>query len=116
MWHRHTRCGAFSTDHIRTRRRSHPMSRVLMKALVAAGAVAMGIAGLGGDASAVGGRTTQVDGLLEPDADGSCTDNPASAGTYDVSGSLVGCWSVDTFVVNHESNAAGLVASGNETL
>ena len=90
------------------------MNRVLVKALAAGAAVALGITGLGGDVSA-GGRTTQVEGLLEPDADGSCTDNPASVATYDVSGSLVGCWYVDTFVVNHESNAGGFVATGTET-
>ena len=57
---------------------------------------------------------TQVAGLLVPDESGVCTGDPASLGTYVVSGDLEGCWYTDTFVVEHESHAGGFLASGTE--
>jgi len=59
--------------------------------------------------------TTQLKGLLVPDTSGVCTDHSASFGTYVVSGTLAGCWYIDTFDVQHESHAGGFVASGTET-
>ena len=58
--------------------------------------------------------STKVEGLLVPDQSGVCHDDAASVGTYTVSGTLEGCWYIDTFVVHHESHAGGFVASGTE--
>ena len=89
------------------------ITRTLTKTITAV-AVGLLVITVSGTASAKAGGTTQVAGLLEPDHDGSCTDAPNAAGAYDVSGSLVGCWYVDTFVVEHESSAGGFVSSGTE--
>ena len=91
------------------------MHRTTRKSLVAIVIVTLSIAAYGGTASAGDRGTTQVGGLLEPDQDGSCTARPDAAATYDVSGSLVGCWYVDTFIVDHDSNAGGFVSHGTET-
>ena len=92
------------------------MKRTLTRAMAAISVVMLTIALFGGAASAGSPGTTQVSGLLAPDRDGSCTEHESpQGGAWDVSGSLVGCWYVDTYVVEHESNAGGFVASGTET-
>jgi hypothetical protein len=65
--------------------------------------------------AALAAGATQVSGLMSPDTAGACTAHPAAAAAYVVTGSLVGCWYVDTFDVEHESAAGGFVASGTET-
>jgi hypothetical protein len=92
------------------------MSRALLKTVGAVAIVLLSAVAYADTASAGDRGTTQVAGLLEPDQDGSCTANPSAAGgAYDVSGSLVGCWYVDTFTVDHESHVGGFVAHGTET-
>ena len=87
-----------------------------MRATAAMCAVMFALVALAGAASARSTGTTQVSGLLEPDRDATCTEHPnPEGGAWDVSGSLVGCWYVDTYVVENESHAGGFVASGTET-
>jgi hypothetical protein len=57
---------------------------------------------------------TQVSGLLSPDSAESPACEPGT-GAYVVSGTLVGCWYTDTFVVEHTSAAGGFRATGTET-
>jgi len=91
------------------------MRRAPNRILAALAVVVFGLAASVGTAAAGDRGTTQVAGLLEPDQDASCTANAGAAATYDVSGDLVGCWYVDTFVVDHSSSAGGFVAHGTET-
>jgi hypothetical protein len=92
------------------------MKRALLRRTAVMAAALFTVAALPGMASAAASGTTQVSGLLEPDRDASCIEHPdPEGGAWDVSGSLVGCWYVDTYVVENESNAGGFVASGTET-
>jgi hypothetical protein len=92
------------------------MKRALAPAIAALIVAMLTMAPLGSAATASTGGTTQVSGLLAPDRDGSCTEHPnPEGGAWDVTGALVGCWYVDTFVVDHQSNGGGIVASGTET-
>jgi hypothetical protein len=91
------------------------MERALRKTSVTIAVIVLSIFAFGAAAIAGGNGTTQVSGLLEPDLDASCTDHPSAVASYDVSGSLVGCWYVDTFVVEHASNGGGSVSTGTET-
>jgi hypothetical protein len=65
--------------------------------------------------AALAAAATQVEGLLTPDTSATCTAHPSAAAAYVATGSLVGCWYVDTFAVDHESAAGGFVAHGTET-
>ena len=58
---------------------------------------------------------TQVSGLLTPDSAASCTAVPGAVAAYVATGSLVGCWYIDTFVVDNESAAGSFVSHGTET-
>jgi hypothetical protein len=92
------------------------MKRASLQALAALAVAMLTMAALASTASAGGRGTTQVSGLLAPDRDASCAEhaNP-QGGAWDVTGTLVGCWYVDTYVVDHQSNSGGIVASGTET-
>ena len=65
--------------------------------------------------AALAAGATQVEGLLSPDTAGTCTAHPAAAAAYVATGSLVGCWYVDTFDIANESAAGGFVSHGTET-
>jgi len=76
-------------------------------------AAAVAIAALAAGPVAAAGPT-QVDGLLEPDTGGLCVDDPASLGTYVVSGDLTGCWYIDEFTVRTEAASGSFRATGRE--
>lgn len=59
--------------------------------------------------------TVQVGGLMTPDRDGACTENPESPAAYVVSGTLTGCWYIDSFAEEHNQDGHGYRASGAET-
>jgi len=59
------------------------------------------------------GGATQVAGLGEPDVAGVCQDAPEAVGAYVMSGSLTGCWYVDTAELKNESQT-GFLAVGTE--
>lgn len=90
-----------------------PIIRIAIRALLAVALTAVFVVVPVGAASA-GPGVTQVDGLMVPDGGAACDDDAASIAAYVVSGSLVGCWYIDTFVVEHTSNAGGFLASGTE--
>jgi hypothetical protein len=79
---------------------------VLVAALTVAAALTAGPVAAGGN--------VKVGGLLEPDTQGVCVDDPASLGTYTVSGDLTGCWYVDELTITSESAAGGFRAMGRE--
>ena len=58
---------------------------------------------------------SQVAGLMRPDASGTCTAHPGAAAAYTVEGDLVGCWYVDTFVVDNETPSGSFQSHGSET-
>jgi hypothetical protein len=60
------------------------------------------------------GSGTQVDGLLTPDTEQSCTEDAASVATYTVTGDLEGCWYIDEWTVNNETPSGSIQASGTE--
>src|SRR5262245_31955192 len=86
--------------------------KALTLRVLAAGGVAVAFAA--SPAVASGAGSTHVDGLLELDESGACPADLNAAATYVVSGSLEGCWYVDTFNVDHANNAGGFVATGTE--
>jgi hypothetical protein len=87
-----------------------------MQATVALAVAMSTITALGGTASAGSPGTNRVSGLLAPDRGGSCTEHPnPQGGAWDVTGTLVGCWYVDTYVVDNQSSGGGIVATGTET-
>src|SRR5437870_3556341 len=65
---------------------------------------------------AFGAGVTQVSGLLTPDTAGVCTELPNAFGPPAVvSGSLVGCWYIDTADKMRSNPGGGFYASGTET-
>ena len=64
-------------------------------------------------ASAAGG-TTQVSGVLIPDQDGSCHEDPASQYTLDATGNLDGCWYFESMDVAGSTPSGASRGSGNE--
>jgi hypothetical protein len=87
-----------------------PLTRRLLSTTTLTAALALAPAG-----TAFAAGATQVEGLLRPDQAGHCLAHPDAAGAYTVEGSLVGCWYVDTFVVDNESSAGGFTSHGTET-
>ena len=65
--------------------------------------------------AALASGATQLEGLMAPDTAATCTAHPGAAAAFVVTGSLVGCWYVDTFEVDHASAAGGFLARGTET-
>ena len=88
------------TSHEMTRRLGLSVAALVMTVLAATPVTAAG--------------NTKVEGLLEPDVQGVCADDPASLGSYVVSGDLTGCWYIDEFTVTRESAAGGFRATGRE--
>jgi len=60
------------------------------------------------------GSQTKVTGLLTPDTGNVCIDEPASLGTYTVSGTLSGCWYIIEWNVQNETPSGEFQASGTE--
>src|SRR6478736_2795502 len=87
--------------------------RIAIRSLAAASISMLAIVGPAAAVHAQPG-STQIAGLLVPDTAGTCHDDPASLGTYVVSGSLDGCWYTDTAVYKNQSHAGGFVATGTE--
>lgn len=56
---------------------------------------------------------TIVSGLQVPDTTGACNDNPDAIASYQMSGSLIGCWYTDTGVYKNVS-PTGFLATGTE--
>lgn len=83
------------------------------RALAAAGIAALVTVASGAAASADQGATT-VEGLMVPAQSAQCADDASAFASYVVSGTLIGCWYVDTFDIDHTSHAGGFVSSGTE--
>ena len=58
---------------------------------------------------------TVLSGVMQPDQGGVCTGDPGSLGGMVVSGTLVGCWYLDTYEPGPTNPAGGTTASGTET-
>jgi hypothetical protein len=63
--------------------------------------------------TALAGGATQIRGLLEPDIAAACPASVGALGAYVASGSLEGCWYVDTAEFKNESQN-GFLAVGTE--
>jgi hypothetical protein len=63
--------------------------------------------------TALADGANRIAGLLEPDIAATCPASPGSIGAYVVSGSLDGCWYVDTADFKNESRT-GFLAVGTE--
>jgi hypothetical protein len=57
---------------------------------------------------------TQVSGLLTPDENGVCPADSPIPGAMVASGSLIGCWYLDTYNPVDSDRSAGLIAYGTE--
>ena len=62
---------------------------------------------------AMASSATIVEGIQAPDAGNACTDNPDAVVTYTMSGSLVGCWYLDTAEYKNVSRT-GVLVTGTE--
>ena len=87
--------------------------KIAARAVAVAGVTMLVTVASGGVSSANAGAT-KVEGLMVPDQSGQCDQDPGSVAAYVVSGTLVGCWYVDTFDIDHTSAAGGFVSSGTE--
>lgn len=85
------------------------MRRLLLVLVLAVAAF-----GVAGPAQASSGATV-VKGLQSPDTAAACPAVPGTLATYTMSGGLIGCWYIDTFVEESAQPSGTARFSGTET-
>ena len=83
--------------------------------VLVAAVIGVAIVLIGAAPAVAGNGVTHVAGLLTPDTAAVCAGDPGNQGAYVASGTLDGCWYVDTFANIRTTPGGGFYADGTET-